>query len=887
VIYFCCKEERRSAVRAYSPVAGLDINGIDYLEVVDQEEPVLAERQRLLRIFFVKPLAAPLLARLQAVTPANIRIAGGERTTGIVADKVVLKADGHLEVHVNERGDFSAYTLSLVEPNTDKPLDGLDLALSAVDFSFKIECPSPFDCRPEKLCPKPAESAPEIDYLAKDYASFRPLILDRMSLLAPNWRERNPADLGVTLAELLAYVGDYLSYRQDAIATEAYLGTAQHRTSVRRHARVLDYAMHDGCNARTWVQIRLKSNPGKGIPLPRLRVKDSSGNWIAAETEPTPGSAVAIRRTQFVTKVGDATLLSEVDFSRLVAQFAPEVFEPMHAMTLFYEHNQLPFYTWSDDNCCLPVGATKATLKGDFPNLKPGNVLVLKEDLGPKTGDPADANLRHRHPVRLTRVNGRVLKSDGTIDDKHGVNNLTDPVTGQAITEIEWGAGDALPFPLCVSSVTDAGQLTHDVSVALGNIVLADHGMTLLGPEPLGAVPKSNPVLAPVSAAGCGHCEDCEPKLTPPRFRPGLQKAPITQAATTARTQVVEGRRMRLGFDPGGPAAAALGLDIGSAMPAVWLGDDRGELWLAKPDLLSSNSFAPEFVVEVENDGRATIRFGDDESGMRPGEGTTFFAVYRVGNGTRGNIGAEALAHLTDGTLLTDAQWIESVSNPISAHGGVDPETLEQVRQYAPAAFRIQKRAVTPEDYVAMAQKHSQVQRAAATLRWAASWHTVFLTVDRVGGRPVDDAFEDELRQHLEPYRMAGHDLEIDGPHYVPLELEMLVCVMPNYFRSDVLANVRTVFGSGTRADGSRGFFHPDNFSFGQGVYLSQLYAAAQKIAGVRHVDIIKLQRISSPGQAALDEGVLTIGRLEIARLDNDPNFPDRGILTFTMRGGR
>jgi hypothetical protein len=186
-----------------------------------------------------------------------------------------------------------------------------------------------------------------------------------------------------------------------------------------------------------------------------------------------------------------------------------------------------------------------------------------------------------------------------------------------------------------------------------------------------------------------------------------------------------------------------------------------------------------------------------------------------------------------------------------------------------------------------MAQKHPQVQRAAATLRWAASWYTVFLTVDRIGGRAVDDTFEDELRQHLEPYRMAGHDLEIDGPRYVPLEIEMLVCVMPNYFRSDVLANLRSVFGSGTLADGSPGFFHPDNFSFGQGVYLSQLFAAAQKIAGVRHVDIIKFQRTSRPSQAALDEGVLEIGRLEIARLDNDPNFPDRGVLTFTMKGGR
>ena len=36
-------------------------------------------------------------------------------------------------------------------------------------------------------------------------------------------------DLGITLVELLAYVGDHLSYYQDAVATEAYLDTARQR----------------------------------------------------------------------------------------------------------------------------------------------------------------------------------------------------------------------------------------------------------------------------------------------------------------------------------------------------------------------------------------------------------------------------------------------------------------------------------------------------------------------------------------------------------------------------------------------------------------------------------------------------------------------------------
>ena len=97
--------------------------------------------------------------------------------------------------------------------------------------------------------------APHINYLSKDYASFRQLIYDRLALTMPDWQEQHVPDIGVTLVELLAYIADYLSYYQDAVATEAYLGTARQRISVRRHARLVDYRIHEGNNARAWVTV--------------------------------------------------------------------------------------------------------------------------------------------------------------------------------------------------------------------------------------------------------------------------------------------------------------------------------------------------------------------------------------------------------------------------------------------------------------------------------------------------------------------------------------------------------------------------------------------------------------------------------------------------------
>jgi hypothetical protein len=914
MIYFCCDDNRRAIVR--EDPYGTGLNGIEYLEVVDCEEPVRAQRQRTLKVFLVKKPTDQLLTKLKALTTANVRITGGERTTGIVVDNLELYYNeqnelDYLCVHVTPRGDYSIYNLALVESNSSQPLkltdNGkplLDPQLTSVDFSFKVECPTKFDCLDVRPCLKEAQPSPEIDYLSKDYASFRQLLLDRMSVIMPDWRERNAADLGITLVEFLAYVGDYLSYRQDAIATEAYLGTARQRVSVRRHTRLLDYAMHDGCNARVWVQIQLKKNaPAVGLKLPRLLLKENGSDWQMPEDDPVPGSPVEILRTQFATRMSDGTLVPAEKFASLVAVSSAEVFEPLEVVTLYPEHNDFKFYTWSNAQCCLPKGAVKATLAGDYPNLQPGDVLVFKEVLGPKTGNPADADPQHRHAARLTKVNGKVLRADGTVDDSHAQTGLTDPVTGDAITEIEWVAGDALPFPLCLSSLTESGEHKPDVSIVLGNIVLADHGMTLGQPEPLGVVPQPNPVLAPMSLQGCSHCEGTELLLPPSRFQPCLKLWPVTQAASVTRTQVIAGRRTNRAFDPAGTAASAFDWDMDRVLPAVRLGDDGGLLWLPQRDLLSSDSLAPEFVVEVDNASRAAIRFGDDESGLRPGEGTSFSAVYRVGNGAAGNIGAESIFHLA-AKFLAELQdqgagkppkvvWhdttdlIESITNPMPARGGREPQTMEQARQYAPAAFRANLRAVTPDDYAHFAEQHSEAQRTAATLRWTGSWYTVFLTVDRLRGQPVDAEFAERLRRFLEPYRMAGQDLEIDGPQFVPLELEMEVCVAPGYFRSDVEAALMDVFSSRTRLDGTRGFFHPDNFTFGQPVYLSQLYAAAQPVAGVAHLEITKLRRLGTQKPEVPTSGVVDLARLEIARLDHDPNFPDRGVLTIRTKGGR
>jgi len=881
VIYICCNRKRGEAVRLH-PV----LNGIEYLEVLDEDAPPGSPRQRTLLVRCYKPIPG-----LQG---EHVRIEGGTRirpvlvewafAADVVATKGVLAPGeaafiGGLEdpaqvlvVRTAPCGDFSTYTLRLVAgPGLDEPPPDFDPVLSSIDFSFKAECPTPFDCHVPRVCPPEAREAPLINYLAKDYASFRRLMLDRLALLLPQWTERNPADIGVALVELMAYVGDSLSYRQDAVATEAYLETARRRVSVRRHARLVDYFMHDGSNARAWVQIQTQDS---------LAV--SAGTQILSKASRLLAPVVEKGSQEYQRALNDGVA----------------AFETMHRAVLYPVHDTLFFYTWGDEACALPKGATRATLKdGSTPAqrllLRAGDVLVFEERLGPETGNPADADPTRRHAVRLTKVQPEAtpVLANGVETGRTPQPPIQDPLTGQAIVKIAWHEEDALPFPLCISSPrTDtelAEQVFEDVSVARGNIVLADHGLMIAAPESLGSVPPPRINMVPPEEPP--FCEASEPEPVLPRFRPQLEAGPVTQVGHVL-VKDPAGTVRRAAFDPRGSAASAFRWDLRRALPAIEVMADGSERWTPERELLDSRSADRHFVVEVEDDGLATLRFGDGQLGMRPEANSSFTARYRVGNGSGGNVGAEVLAHLVDdGVSGISPQAVLAVRNPLSARGGTEPERSEEVRQKAPYAFRTQERAVTLEDYAEAAQRHPGLQRAAARFRWTGSWRTVFVTLDPLGGDTVDHdpALKTKLRDHLERFRLAGYDLEVDDPRYVSLEIELQVCVKRGYFRGDVERALLEVFSNRVRADGTKGLFHPDRFSFGEPVYLSPLTEAGLAVEGVDTVRFLTFRRQGQQDQGmALKDGRILLNRLEIARLDNDPNFPEHGTFRVILFGG-
>ncbi|MFF2505714.1 putative baseplate assembly protein [Streptomyces sp. NPDC058067] len=1043
---------RRAKVRA------AQLNGVDAVEVSD-------DGLTLTVTFLGK---AP-----HGLCPENVRIDGGRRITGLRAEDVSVEReedpelDDRLYVTLDQAGDTSPYRLSLVETDPygrpgDVPFRGFDQRYHSAEFRFRPDCPSLFDCAadPEEATDFP--QAPVIDYTARDYETIRKLLLDRLALTTPDWVERNPADLGTTLVELLAHTGDLISHQQDAVATEAYLDTARRRISVRRHVRLIDYAMHDGASARAYVAVE---TAGEHTLLPgTFRFASVDTRTLDPHETPEPG-----------------TVVDDADLADLSERGSVEVFEPVAAdepLRLLDAHNTIRLWTWGGEICALPAGATAATLRDEWADpelcqerrldLRPGDVLILEEVKGPRTGTPGDADPTRRQAVRLTSVTP-------------GVDRIED----QPVLEVTWAAEDALRFPLTLTTLggRDCAPV-DDVSVARGNVVLVDHGRSLTwcgdglaetvtvphvpavtgacGPPAFGCTDRDEgnaPARLINSLADQAECgtplsaddirelfdvvgeaettraglglelagQQGRERVVPgtsyaqaaalktllaqsvypgikPRFHPKLSRSPVTQTvafpdpahvskgqadrlaaipgrveqrltelwrsardrdglddAETAELTVIYGlkilERLELSAHPvralrellhrsdqlldnklrrievltararagtvldghiaweiahtwgppyaaglhpdepvlRGPATAALTHDPRQALPAVRIHEADGEQeWEPRRDLLDSGPRDRHFVGELDDDGRLALRFGDGLHGARPTPGARLELRYRLGGGTAGNVGAEAINHLVicrdDGT--PDAPDtpipVAGVRNPLPALGGVEPEPLEQVRQLAPLDLRRTRlRAVTAEDYAALASGLPGVQRAAADIRWTGSVQEAHVAVDAYGtGAPAPDLLA-SVAHALEAYRRIGHDLVVSPARLVPVDVALCVSAKPGHQHGQILAELYRVLGRGRLPGGRLGFFHPDALSFGEPVRLSRLVAVAAAVQGVESVQVTRLRRLFEEDRGEREDGVLRLGPLEIATCDNDPDRPENGHLEITLGGAR
>jgi hypothetical protein len=391
------------------------------------------------------------------------RILAGPLSGQVQATKLVHSDPQVLQVTLAPVGDYSRYTLTLQQT-------GFDPIFSQFIFRFRPGCFSS-NCMPLVTYP-PAAVEPEIDYLAKDYDSFRHTIISAMMQRVPSWQPTSEAALDVVLLDLFSAAADELSNYQDRVMQEAYWPTAQKRISLRRHARLMDYFIHEGNQSSTVLALNFPGSASYTVPAMQKA-------WTGPNSVLSSTAWFVADRPQFVNGL----------------------------------FSSVPLYTWSDAIPSLAAGATQADLAfssfADAINavnlITNGKIarLLIEEELNPGTGLAADSNPQKRQILTLT-----------------GAQMLTDPVTADPVVRVTWRQQDALTFNYCfVVSVN--GVRVPNVSLFHGNLVDMVQGKRIQ----FQYVPPGTPLTPGVynfelNAAGAAECR------LPPAF-------PVLWAKTT------------------------------------------------------------------------------------------------------------------------------------------------------------------------------------------------------------------------------------------------------------------------------------------------------------------------------------------------------------------
>lgn len=270
----------------------------------------------------------------------------------------------------------------------------------------------------------------------------------------------------------------------------------------------------------------------------------------------------------------------------------------------------------------------------------------------------------------------------------------------------------------------------------------------------------------------------------------------------------------------------------------IWV---DGVEWIETPSLYSALPDARCFVTIEDEDGRATVVFGDGVRGARlPTGQENVVATYRAGGGPVGRVGAGRLT-----LLQTRPQGLRSVTNPLPATGGMGPETADEARAVVQASVATLGRIVSLRDYEDFVQALPGVGRASVTSLVVDRVRKVHLTIADANWEPlvpISDLAE-SIRLAIGLVSLPDAPVVLDGYEKLPFNVTARIRVRPDFAADEVLeraeAALRQAFSAQVR-------------TFGQDVTAAEVIASLQAVTGVEAVILGRLylgrRTIDAPG---------------------------------------
>ncbi len=277
--------------------------------------------------------------------------------------------------------------------------------------------------------------------------------------------------------------------------------------------------------------------------------------------------------------------------------------------------------------------------------------------------------------------------------------------------------------------------------------------------------------------------------------------------------------------------------------------------WTEVAHFQESDAGSLHFQTETDALDETTIVFGDGVHGAVPPPGEPVEVEYLETLGAAGNLGPNLVTEVLDAVYLDGAQVALSVTNPAPATNGADRETLEHARRQAPAELRSLWKAVTKEDYKALAEGFPGVAKAqildvndCGNIRY----YQVNLAVAPDGGGPPSALLKRDLAEFLESRKVITVEINLFDPVYRPVSVDADVFAHAGEDLDLVRSRVEDALAE---------HFAFDRMDFGKAVRFSDLVALIDGVRGVSHVrmyapqeDIeVRAGEIAVLGQVNLD----------------------------------
>lgn len=249
------------------------------------------------------------------------------------------------------------------------------------------------------------------------------------------------------------------------------------------------------------------------------------------------------------------------------------------------------------------------------------------------------------------------------------------------------------------------------------------------------------------------------------------------------------------------------------------------ETWAQVDNLKDSGPTDKHYQVRLDEDGKASIGFGDGRHGRRlPSGGNNLRVAFRQGVGGAGNLEAGSLTKLVKPHPL-----LEQVLQPIESSGGADRESTSNLRSNAASTLLALGRAVSLKDFAQLARGHSSIWQARASRQppGLGRRERVEVVVVAAGGGSLSTALQDELERYLGERAQPSVQVTVKDYHPIGFKLRVKLRIRSSAFDTQEVADAVCAALE-------------DRFSvlrreLGQVLYRGEVYQVVDSVVGVEN----------------------------------------------------